>query len=85
MVKFGPDPSDFKHSNTGVRRNTPTTTKVKIFSEYDRDFNHQARQRLEDEINQFGETHEIVSVSICSELYVGISHAYTAAVTYKEE
>lgn len=59
--------------------------KVKIFHGYDCDLNNKARNLLEDSINKFGETHEIVSVSICSEKYGNYSHAYTAAVTYKEK
>lgn len=58
--------------------------KVKFFSGFDMDFNYKARQSLENEINQFGETHEIVSVSICAESHGRSSYTYIAAVTYKE-
>lgn len=58
--------------------------KVKIFSAFNSDYDYLARRELENDINCFGEEHEIISVSICSE-EAGRRNHYIAAVTYKDK
>lgn len=57
--------------------------KVKFFDTYDLNWSYKTCESLENKINDFGETHEIICVNITSINY-GINNEYIAAVTYKE-
>ena len=56
--------------------------KVKIFNTFNSSRSYLAREELENEINAFGEDHEIINVSI-SAVPCGLHETYTAAVLYR--
>lgn len=59
--------------------------KVKLFSRWgvNYDGSDRARDRIENDINQFGLEHSILNVSITYEIKDNL-HIYCAAVTYEE-